>query len=139
MAKKNSGKPQENQNSPAAASAQSSSGTANGTGTNGTANGMANGNGRTEQRANVGEGGASREMMLSNEEIAERAYQIYEREGRTDGRAMDHWLQAETELRAEHQSRPGSPASAAASSGPQSRQDLPRSARRLQESAGAGP
>ena len=39
--------------------------------------------------------------QLSQEEIAARAYAIYEREGRTDGRAMDHWLQAEAELRAE--------------------------------------
>jgi hypothetical protein len=31
--------------------------------------------------------------------IAERAYQIWEREGRPHGRDMDHWLQAERELK----------------------------------------
>lgn len=120
MAKKTSGKPQENQNTtPIAARAE-------------TANGNGNGNSRTEQQ---GDGSASRELMFSNEEIAERAYQIYEREGRTDGRAMDHWLQAESELREERQNRS---TSAANTQSPQSRQDLPRSARRHHESTGAG-
>ena len=39
--------------------------------------------------------------MFSSDEIAERAYQIFEREGRMNGRDMDHWLQAERELRME--------------------------------------
>jgi hypothetical protein len=38
---------------------------------------------------------------ISHPEIAERAYQIYEFEGRPDGRALDHWLRAETLLAAE--------------------------------------
>lgn len=33
--------------------------------------------------------------------IANRAYQIWEREGRPDGKDMDHWLQAEREVAAE--------------------------------------
>jgi Protein of unknown function (DUF2934) len=31
-------------------------------------------------------------------EIANRAYLIWEREGRLEGKALDHWLQAEAEL-----------------------------------------
>lgn len=34
----------------------------------------------------------------SRELIAERAYLIYEREGRPDGRDREHWLLAEAEL-----------------------------------------
>jgi hypothetical protein len=30
-----------------------------------------------------------------------RSYQIWEREGRPDGRHLDHWMQAMAELRAE--------------------------------------
>jgi hypothetical protein len=30
--------------------------------------------------------------------IRERAYEIWEREGRPEGRAVAHWIQAETEL-----------------------------------------
>lgn len=30
--------------------------------------------------------------------ISARAYSIWEREGRPDGRALNHWLQAEAEL-----------------------------------------
>jgi hypothetical protein len=32
-------------------------------------------------------------------DIALRAYQIYEQEGRPDGRHLQHWVQAESELR----------------------------------------
>jgi hypothetical protein len=31
--------------------------------------------------------------------ISERAYAIWEQQGRPDGQALDHWLQAETELK----------------------------------------
>ncbi len=34
----------------------------------------------------------------NNEKIRERAYQIWDRDGRQDGQADDHWLQAEREL-----------------------------------------
>src|SRR6478672_7732100 len=107
MAKKTFGKPQETGNSTAALSAENRNGSAG-----------------SEQRET---GGASREMTLSNEEIAERAYQIYEREGRSDGRAMDHWLQAESELRSERQTH---------STNPEKRQEMPRSARQYQQSPG---
>src|SRR3954470_1762721 len=70
----------------------------------------ANGNER------MGNGVSTSDTALSTDEIAARAYEIYEREGRSDGRAMDHWLQAESELRAERQQRQTSP---------QSRQELP--------------
>src|SRR2546423_9659406 len=36
----------------------------------------------------------------THDEIAAQAYQIYLREGCVEGRDMDHWLQAEAELRA---------------------------------------
>ena len=34
--------------------------------------------------------------------IAQRAYEIWQREGCPDGRAMEHWFRAETELAGEH-------------------------------------
>jgi len=34
----------------------------------------------------------------THSDICERAYSIWEREGRPDGRSLDHWLQAESEL-----------------------------------------
>jgi hypothetical protein len=34
-------------------------------------------------------------------QIASRSYLIWEKEGRPDGRALDHWLQAKFELEAE--------------------------------------
>jgi DUF2934 family protein len=41
-------------------------------------------------------------MMADREvEIAERAYRIWEGEGRPVGRDLDHWLRAESELHAE--------------------------------------
>ena len=46
-------------------------------------------------------------LSLSADEIAERAYQIFEREGRMDGKDMEHWLQAERELRNERERRSG--------------------------------
>ena len=60
----------------------------------------------------------------SHEAIRERAYVIWEREGRPQGRELEHWLQAESELakvdetplqsKAAKSSRPrnGSPATA---------------------------
>jgi hypothetical protein len=35
--------------------------------------------------------------------IRERAYQIWERAGRPEGKATEHWLQAEAEISAEEQ------------------------------------
>lgn len=34
----------------------------------------------------------------TRQQIAERAYQIYEQRGREDGHALEDWLQAELEL-----------------------------------------
>ena len=111
MAKKTSGKPQDQQisASPSAGNAAQ----------------MSNGNG--SERKGDGAGGRD---GLSSDEIAARAYEIYVREGRSDGRDMDHWLQAESELRTERQQRQAS------ASNPQSRQELPRSARQHQPSTG---
>jgi len=39
-------------------------------------------------------------------QIAERAYHFWEQEGRPDGKALAHWLQAETELAAAPTSQP---------------------------------
>ncbi len=52
------------------------------------ANGIAQGTGS----------GTPRQRRPSYDEIAMRAYAIYEREGRPEGRDVEHWLQAETEL-----------------------------------------
>ena len=69
------------------------------------------------------------------EEIAARAYDIYEREGRTDGKDMEHWLRAEEELRSER-NRAGDTAARAQANGGQ-QQNLPRSARLQQEQQGS--
>ncbi len=39
--------------------------------------------------------------LLSEGAIRERAYEIYERRGRQDGRAEEDWFEAESELRNE--------------------------------------
>jgi len=43
-----------------------------------------------------------------NEEIARRAYELYEESGKQDGEAVAHWLQAEAEISAKKEtaSRP---------------------------------
>jgi hypothetical protein len=40
--------------------------------------------------------------------VRERAYAIWERGGRPDGQAEQHWFWAEAELRTEQQDQPGS-------------------------------
>ena len=45
-------------------------------------------------------------QIFQSDDIAARAYQIFEREGRAEGRAMDHWLQAERELKNERAQQP---------------------------------
>ena len=37
---------------------------------------------------------------VSGEEVARRAYEIYESRGRNHGMDLDHWLEAERELKA---------------------------------------
>lgn len=66
---------------------------------------------------------------ISAEEIAARAYTIYDREGRVDGRDMDHWLRAEQELRSERQG-------AENGSRPSERQVLPSTTTSVPVSAG---
>ena len=88
---------------------------------------------------------STQRMSFSSDEIAARAYQIYERDGRADGRDMDHWLQAERELREERsrrgnvamserpeQNRGEAPSRGSAPSRPPRADEAPRSARRHQ-------
>jgi len=79
------------------------------------------GNGPGQGAAEPGNGASA--SQFNSDEIAARAYQIFEREGRMDGRDMDHWLQAEQELRSERD-RP---------SGGANPQNAPRSARQHQQ------
>jgi hypothetical protein len=44
--------------------------------------------------------------QVSREEIAAVAYSIWENEGRPEGRAVEHWLQAEAQLRLAHPANP---------------------------------
>jgi hypothetical protein len=39
-------------------------------------------------------------------QIADRSYFIWEKEGRPEGKALDHWLRARTELEAETAAKP---------------------------------
>jgi hypothetical protein len=45
-------------------------------------------------------------MTIGTEEVQHRAYLIWESEGRPDGRAFEHWVQAETELAKERADAP---------------------------------
>lgn len=76
----------------------------------------------------------------AHEEIAACARQIYEAEGRPEGKALEHWLQAEKQLIAERKaqaaeliSEPATPVKKAASVKPRvarrSRSNLPISTR----------
>jgi hypothetical protein len=40
-------------------------------------------------------------MTISYEEIAKRAFEIWQREGEPEGREQEHWLRAESQLRKE--------------------------------------
>ena len=40
-------------------------------------------------------------MTITYEHISKRAYEIWEREGKPEGREQEHWFQAEHELREE--------------------------------------
>ena len=56
-------------------------------------------------------------MTIDNKatsEIQTRAYQIWEQEGRPDGRDIDHWLRAESELSAPSCGRRTKPGTTAA-------------------------
>jgi hypothetical protein len=60
-----------------------------------------NGNGRPA--SNGGSVAATRPVarigVPTSAQIAQRAFEIYEREGRPEGKHVEHWLQAEQELR----------------------------------------
>ena len=38
-------------------------------------------------------------MTITYEQIAQRAYEIWEREGKPEGKEQEHWFKAEEELR----------------------------------------
>ena len=50
-------------------------------------------------------------MRVTESSISERAYSIWEREGRPAGKELDHWLQAEAELNTTRVDAPKSTAS----------------------------
>ena len=52
--------------------------------------------GRTGTNAQTN--GPSAARAATHEQIAARAYEIYERDGRQEGRELEYWLQAEIEL-----------------------------------------
>jgi len=54
----------------------------------------------------------------SQEEIRARAQHIYETEGRPEGKAMEHWLAAESQCRAELKAQAGSSQKKVAKSAP---------------------
>jgi hypothetical protein len=51
--------------------------------------------------------------MSDDKAISERAYHIWEAEGRPQGRDREHWERASREIEAEAKSRPRKPAAAA--------------------------
>ena len=53
----------------------------------------------------------------THEEISARAQRLYELEGRPEGRAMQHWLQAETQLKTEVRKSEGQTATPGQGSG----------------------
>ena len=53
---------------------------------------------RTTVAAKVSHATAVATRRPTVEDIAVRAFEIYEREGRPEGRHLAHWAQAETEL-----------------------------------------
>ena len=53
---------------------------------------------RTTVAAKVSHTTAVTARRATDEDVALRAFEIYEREGRPEGRHLAHWVQAETEL-----------------------------------------
>lgn len=43
---------------------------------------------------------------ITHEEIRQRAHALWERSSRPEGREVDHWLEAENELRREREAMP---------------------------------
>lgn len=54
-------------------------------------------------------------VPASSAQVAERAYSIWEKEGRPNGQDVAHWLRAEAELGASATPAPGKPRKAKAS------------------------
>ena len=54
----------------------------------------------TDMSARSDEARGESERDITNEEISNRAYELYERRGGEHGRDWDDWLEAENELRA---------------------------------------
>jgi len=59
-------------------------------------------------------GGTARNAIIEGnsepdlDEIRNRAYELYEEDGRQDGKHEDHWLRAESEVRSRRKNRPSS-------------------------------
>jgi hypothetical protein len=53
---------------------------------------------RTTVAAKVSHASNKVAISATEADVALRAYEIYEREGRPDGRHLEHWVQAESEL-----------------------------------------
>ena len=53
---------------------------------------------RTTVAAKVGHTQAVATRRATLEDVAVRAFELYEREGRPEGRHLAHWVQAEAEL-----------------------------------------
>ena len=53
---------------------------------------------RTTVAAKVSHTTAIAARLATDADVAMRAFEIYEREGRPDGRHLAHWVQAESEL-----------------------------------------
>ena len=54
------------------------------------------------------------EPSVSDQEIAARAYELWENDGRNHGRDLDYWLQAKNELSSSRQSESSTPSPALA-------------------------
>jgi hypothetical protein len=58
-----------------------------------------NGNGHATAGDGIGiQTVGATQRQASSEDIARRAYELYEEEGRQDGRDVEYWLRAEAEL-----------------------------------------
>lgn len=49
-------------------------------------------------------------MKITHEKITQRAFEIWERQGKPEGREQEHWFRAEEELRKEKVKAPKSEA-----------------------------
>jgi hypothetical protein len=54
---------------------------------------------QSERRVEVSQSAATTGAPPSYEEVSRRAFEIWDRSGRAPGHDLEHWLQAESELR----------------------------------------